>query len=84
MDNDWPVVVRNLDRVRKVCSRMLRILSREGATPRVSGLFFKAVIQALLLFGEETWVVTPRMGKTLGGFQTQLTRRLTAYMGITW
>ena len=35
--------------------------------PRVSGFFFKAGIQVVLLFGEETWVVTPRMVKALGG-----------------
>ena len=46
---------------------MSRILSREVATPRVSGLFFKAVIQAVLIFGAEIWVVTPRMGTALGG-----------------
>ena len=46
---------------------MLRILSREGAAPRVSSFFFEAVIQAVLLFGADTCVVTPRMGKALGG-----------------
>ena len=46
---------------------MSLILRREGAAPQVSGLFFKSVIQAVLLFGVETWVVTPRMGKALGG-----------------
>ena len=55
-DDDWPVVVKNLSRARKVWSRMSRILSREGAAPRVSGFFFKAVVQAVLLFGAETWV----------------------------
>ena len=30
-------------------------------------LIFKAVIQVILLFGVETWVVTPSMGKALGG-----------------
>ena len=39
-DNDWPVVVRNLSRARAVWKRMTRILSREGAEPRVSGFFF--------------------------------------------
>ena len=58
------------------------ILSREGETPRVSGFFFKAMIQAVLLFGAETWVVTPCMGKALGGFQTQVERRLTGQ--IPW
>ena len=53
---------------------------REGATPRVYGLLFKAVIQALLLFGAETWVVTPHMGAALGGFQTQVARWLTVQL----
>ena len=43
-DNEWPVVVRNFAWVKTVWSRMSRILSREGATPRVSGFFFKSVI----------------------------------------
>ena len=67
-DDDWPVVVRKLARAKTVWSRMSRILSREGATPWVSGFFFKAVIQEVLIFGSETWVVTsPRMGKALSG-----------------
>ena len=33
----------------------------------MSGFFFKAVVQAVLLFGSETWVVTPHIGKALGG-----------------
>ena len=45
--------------------------------PRVSGLFFKAVVQAVLLLGSETWLVTLRMGKALRGFQDQMARRLT-------
>ena len=45
--------------------------------PWVSGFFLKAVIQAVLLFGADTWVVTPRRGKDLGGLQTQLSRQLT-------
>ena len=53
------------------------ILSREGAAPQVSGFFFKVVIQVVLIFGSDTWVVTPCMGKALGGVQTQVMRRLT-------
>ena len=37
----------------------------EGASPRVSGMFFKAVVQAVLLFGSEKWVMTPHMGQAL-------------------
>ena len=53
-ENDWSEVLRNLAQAKTVWSRMPRILSREVATPRVSGLFFKAVIQAVLLFRAET------------------------------
>ena len=67
-DNNWLVVVNNLSRARKVWRRMLRILSREGAAPRVFGFFLNGVVQAVLLFRSDTWVVTPRMGKSLGEF----------------
>ena len=56
---------------------MDRILSREGVEPLLSGLFFKAVFQAVLLLGSETSVVTPYMRRALGGFQDQAARRLT-------
>ena len=46
---------------------MALILSREGAALRVSVSVFKAVVQTVLLFGSDTWVVTPHMGKALGG-----------------
>ena len=76
-DDDWPAVVRNLARSKTVWRRILRILSREVSTPQVYGFFFKAVIQVVLLFRAETWVVTPRMGTDLGVFQTQVLIRLT-------
>ena len=46
----------------------------------MTSFFFKALIQAVLLFGAETWVVTPRMGMALGGFHTQLARWLTGQL----
>ena len=58
---DWPSVAGNLRKARNLWVRMSRILSREGEDPKVSGHFFKAVVQAVLLFWAETWVLTPRM-----------------------
>ena len=62
---------------RAVWRIMARIFSREGAVPRVSGLFFKAMMQAVLILGLDTWVATPHMGKSLGEFQAQVARRMT-------
>ena len=50
-DNNWLTVARNLSWERAVWRRMARILSREGAASRVSGLFFKALVQVVLIFG---------------------------------
>ena len=60
-DDDCPAVAGNLAKARKSWVRLQGILSREGATKRVSGNFFKAVVQQVLLFGPETWVVSPMM-----------------------
>ena len=68
-DDDWFAVVGNLSKVRKSWGQLLRILIGEGADPKVSGHFFKAVSQVVLLFGAETGVLTPRMERALDNFQ---------------
>ena len=75
--NDWTAVEVNLGKARRSWGRMQRILSREGANKRVSGNFFKAVVQQVLLFGAETWVVTPRMEHALDSFIHGEARRIT-------
>ena len=69
VDDNCPSVVGNIWKAKKRWGRLEWILGREGANPRVSGLFFKAVVKAVLLFGLETWVLTPHMGRALGNFQ---------------
>ena len=68
-DNTWPAIVGNLSKAQKIWARLARILGWEGANPRVSGIFFKAVVQAVMLFGSETWMLTSRMGLSLGSLQ---------------
>ena len=34
------------------------------------------VVQAVLLFGSDTWVLTPRLGKSLEGFHHRVARRM--------
>ena len=73
-DNEWSSVIWNLTKARAFWRRMTRILSREGAKPWFSRFFFKAIIQSVFLFSAEKWVVTPFMGRVLGGFQYQVAR----------
>ena len=68
-DEDCPSVIRNLAKTQVVWRSMMRILSREGKNPRLYRFFFKAVVQSILLFCAEMWVLTLCMGRVLGGFQ---------------
>ena len=76
-DDDWPAVVGNLVKARKSWGRLSRILSREGADKRVSGNLFKAVVQAVILFGAETWVLTLRIEQSLESFLHGAARQIT-------
>ena len=79
-DSDWPALRRNLSRARQRWGRISRLLAREGATPTVSGNFYKAIVQSVLLYGSETWVWTESMRLTLQGFHHRVARRLSGLM----
>ena len=78
--DNWTEVADNLKKARKSWGLMLRIFIREGADPKVSGHFFKAVVQVVLLFGEETWVLTLSMERALSSFQHRVVQRITGSM----
>lgn len=80
IDVDWPAVMTNLKKARKKWGRMSRILGREGADAKISGTFYVAVVQQILLSGSETWVVTPRIRKALEGFHHRVARRISRKM----
>ena len=67
----------NLLKARKSWGCLLRILIREGADKRLLGNFFKAVVQAVVLFGAETWVINPRIERSLESFQHGAAFRIT-------
>ena len=72
--DEWLAVVGNLGKARKSWGRLSRILIREGAYLKVLGHFYKTVAQAVLRFGAETWVLTPRMERAMGSFQHRVAR----------
>ena len=58
-NNDWPIVEQNLHRAQRKWGRLVKIFGREGMDMRMEGIFYVAVMQEVLLFGSETWVLTP-------------------------
>ena len=77
-NDDWPAVIRNMAKARAVWRRITNIFIRKGARSWVYIFFFKDLVQLVLLFYAETWVVTPRMGRVLGGFQEEVARQPTS------
>ena len=53
-DNDSQAMRSNLKKARKSWAQVSRVLRAENAAPKVCGVFYKATVQAVLLFGSET------------------------------
>ena len=59
--DDWLAVRQNIMRARLVWGRLGKLLRREGADPRVTEMFYRAVVQEILLHGSKTWVLCAEM-----------------------
>ena len=45
--------------------------------PRVAGMYYQALVASVLLYGSESWVVSPAALRELEGFHVEAARRLT-------
>ena len=54
-DNYWPAVEQNLRKAWGTWGRLVKVLGREGVDRKTTGIFCVAVVQAVILFGSETW-----------------------------
>ena len=62
--NYCPYDVGNLRKARWTLVQLSQVLGREGVDVRKPGNFYLEVLQGILLFGSDTWVVTPHTRKT--------------------
>jgi hypothetical protein len=75
-NNDARAVRGNLKKVRAIWLRLSRTIRAENASPRVCGIFYKATVQSILLFGSETWNLSPSSLKLLEGFHIRAAWRM--------
>ena len=76
-DCNTPAIRRNLKRARKVWGRLSKVITTKGVVPRVVGMFYQAVVAAVLLYGSETWCLTDTARRPLDGFHVEAARRIT-------
>merc|ERR1711906_15227 len=76
-DTDVPAARRQLARARAVWGRLRKIIQKENITAPVAGMFYQAVVAAVLLYGSESWVLPEAQLRALEGFHVECARRLT-------
>jgi hypothetical protein len=75
-DNDPQAVRGNLKKARGIWARLSRMIRTENASPRACSIFYKATVQSILLFGSETWNLSPQSLKCLEGFHLRAAWRM--------
>jgi hypothetical protein len=75
-DQDTAAVSFNIKKASKAWFQMYRVLSRQTADPRVMARFYLAVVQAKLLYGSETWVLSQSLLRRLETFHARCARTL--------
>ena len=67
----------------------MQILGREGEDRIMAGIFYVWVVKVVLMFGSDTWVMTPHLEKSLEIFHHRVVRQMVV-MGpkrqqyVTW
>jgi len=74
--NDAQAVRGNLKKARSIWARLSRTIRAENASPGACGIFYKATVQSILLFGSETWNLSPQSLKCLEGFHLRAAWRM--------
>ena len=69
-DDDWPAVRRNIMLGRSFWGRLRKLLRQEGTQPMVLAIFFSEVVQAILLYGLDMWVLLEIMERNVEGIHT--------------
>ena len=76
-DDDSLAIEANLKKAKAKWAIFKKLLTRETASRRVMGYFYKAIVQSVLLYGAETWVLRPAHLRKLRSFHRNAARYLT-------
>ncbi len=66
----------NLKKAQGCWAWVSRVLRAENVTPKTCGMFYKATVQAVLLYGSEMWSLSQSSMKRLEGFHIRATWRM--------
>jgi len=73
-DLDDKAVRSNLGKAQAAWGRIKAVLSADEVSPPVMGKFYKTIIQSVLLYGSESWVISQRLRRRLDSFHHRCAR----------
>ena len=76
-DDDTRCIESNLKNAKKQWNSIAKILKQEGANSKCMAKFYITVVQAVLLYGAESWTISQRNERILVSFHRRAVRYLT-------
>jgi len=76
-DKDGATISRSISRARGKWAKLGRLLTRVGANPMAMGIFHKVIVQTVLLYGSESWVISKDQMRQLRSFHQRCPRYIT-------
>jgi hypothetical protein len=76
-DNDLSAVEWNLKQARQEWGSIRRLLLKKSASPKTMAKFYKAIVQSVLLYGSESWVLSVHSKRKLESFHRRCARCIT-------
>jgi hypothetical protein len=67
-DDDLQAIRNQMRKARGTWARVGQVLRAENVPPRIAAKFYKAIVQAVLLYGSKTWVLLTAALASLEGF----------------
>ena len=76
-NSNWEALYKNLSKAQRRWRIVLGVLVKSGATIRAMAMLYKAVVQAVLLYRSEIWVVKYVMIKVMKRLHHHISWRIT-------
>ena len=76
-NSDWVALYRNLRKSQQWWWMLKKLLTKTGATVQAQAMMYKSLVQTVLIYESESWVVMDEMLKVLEGFHHQVAWSIT-------
>ena len=76
-DDDSTAINSNLRKARARWGKLVNILKREGANAIIMSKFYMTIVQAVLLYGSDSWIIKERDLNKLRSFHNRAVRYMT-------